>query len=1063
MTSSNAVTLTLSATDSSGVSQMQFSNVIDSSYSPAEPYAATKQWTLSTGDGAKTVYVKYKDAVGNWSAAISDTITLDTAPPIISDVSTSNIMPSTATITWTTNDVSTSQIEYGTTTAYGQATALDAALVTNHNIGLSGLSAGTLYHFRVRSRDAAANESFGVDMTFTTAAASGAQAFQESNGEVVFEAEHYDSNIARNGIDWALETRISGYSGTGHMTALPNGIVLQKTNYTTSSPELIYTVQFATAGTYYLWVRGAGGGDDSYHAGIDNTAPPSAANAGNFTSSWGWNSTLAVGTTRPTLIVPSPGTHTIHIWMRHDGFPIDKILLRTDPSSTAPSGTGPVESPRVLAGDAVPVGSITINGGAASTTSVEATLTLSATDNSGTVAQMKFSNDNFTYTSPEPYATTRPWSLTPGNGTKTVYARFADAAGNWSTVVNDTIALDTSADTTPPSMVTTVTDDGVRASSYTQLHAVWTPSSDPQSGIASYLIQIREVDNTDGSFCLCGSRVVEGTATEATIPYVMKQDYTFYIGVQAQNGAGMVSTLRYSDGIRVPIDLSDAPDPFSPNEDGVLDTTTLSSQASVPTDWTLMIRDSVNSLIRSFTASGTTMSQTWNGTNASGAAVPDGVYTYQFQGTAQATGVVNTSGPKQVTVDRGSPTAVITSPSQNQVFLTANPIPFSGTATDSTFQQYTLSYGSGSAPTSFTHLFSSATGVTNGVLYTLNLQTVPLAPGTYTFRLTVLDKAGNESRADRTIVLDSIQISNIAVTPSSIDPYNAQLAGIGYALSHPANVTLRIYQDISKQLIRTFTLPNQPAGPHQVTWDGKRDTNVIAPLDAYYFTIEAADGTGRTGAYNNATAPLSGPTPFYGLSVDAAAFDPYRNDVVSINYTLNAPGRVTINILDSPFSFGSVIRTLLNQAIRTQGPHTEYWDGRRDNGALYQGAFGVTNTAGVSLPLHPIILSHSIDITAFRAEAYLIQPVFGEVSLLTYTLSHNATVSVTLTDPNGNMVRTLLSNVSQVAGPQNVEWNGLTDAGSVVAIEGNYTVTLTAADPASGLTFQRKGTVVVYR
>ncbi len=510
--------------------------------------------------------------------------------------------------------------------------------------------------------------------------------------------------------------------------------------------------------------------------------------------------------------------------------------------------------------------------------------------------------------------------------------------------------------------------------------------------------------------------------------------------------------------------LSDAPDPFSPNGDGTQDTTTLSAQATFPVSWTLTIKDSTNTLIKSFTATGSMMSQVWDGKSSSGSVVLDGLYTYQFQGTSTETGVTSMSTTQQVTVDRTLPTATITSPPQNQTFITDDPLSFVGTADDVNFQNYTFAYGFGAAPASFTTLTTSTTKVVNGVLYTLDFQKVPLAPGTYTFRLTVTDKAGTSAQLDRVIILDHIQISNITVTPLMIDPYNAEQTSIAYTLSRPANVVLRIYQDVSKQLIRTFTLPNQSAGANAVSWNGKTDTNVIAPLEAYYFTIEATDGAGRKGAYNNATAPVQGPTPSYGVSVNAANFDPYRNDLVPISYTLSAIGRVTIQILNSPYPSSPVIRTLVNQEIRIQGPHTEYWDGRRDDGGLFQGAFGVTNSAGVSLPLNPIILSRApVEFTNFRAEAYLIQPVFGEVSLLTYTLSKTATVSISLMDPNGNAVRTLLSNVSQLAGSQSLEWDGRTDSGKLVSVEGDYTVTLTAVDPVTGVSYKRVGNIVVYK
>ncbi len=95
----------------------------------------------------------------------------DTTPPTISGVSALSPTSSGVTINWLTNEASDSQVEYGRTTAYGQVTALNASLITNHSMALSGLSAGTLYNFRVRSRDAAGNLAVSGNYTFTTAAA----------------------------------------------------------------------------------------------------------------------------------------------------------------------------------------------------------------------------------------------------------------------------------------------------------------------------------------------------------------------------------------------------------------------------------------------------------------------------------------------------------------------------------------------------------------------------------------------------------------------------------------------------------------------------------------------------------------------------------------------------------------------------------------------------------------------------------------------------------------------------------------------------------------------------
>ena len=90
-----------------------------------------------------------------------------------------------------------------------------------------------------------------------------------------------------------------------------------------------------------------------------------------------------------------------------------------------------------------PTGSVTINDGASSTRSRSVTLSLSATDFSpgSGVSRMRISNTQSGLSSAtwEAYSTTKAWSLSSGQGTKTVYVRYRDRAGNPSAVVTDTV------------------------------------------------------------------------------------------------------------------------------------------------------------------------------------------------------------------------------------------------------------------------------------------------------------------------------------------------------------------------------------------------------------------------------------------------------------------------------------------------------------------------------------------------------------------------------------------------------------------------------------------------
>ena len=115
------------------------------------------------------------DAMENEATSEGDLTTLaegDTRPPLISAVDISDRSESSATISWTTDEAATSQVQYGATDAYGSATPVDEALTTSHSVTLAGLEPDTTYHFRVKSKDAIGNETTSeTDQTFASLSA----------------------------------------------------------------------------------------------------------------------------------------------------------------------------------------------------------------------------------------------------------------------------------------------------------------------------------------------------------------------------------------------------------------------------------------------------------------------------------------------------------------------------------------------------------------------------------------------------------------------------------------------------------------------------------------------------------------------------------------------------------------------------------------------------------------------------------------------------------------------------------------------------------------------------
>jgi hypothetical protein len=130
-----------------------------------------------------------------------------------------------------------------------------------------------------------------------------------------------------------------------------------------------------------------------------------------------------------------PCDHLVSFQAIRDGLPFDGFTLNpTNATLMLNLLNTAAEYCVSLVRDAVPpVGSVWINGGAAYTDSTNVLLSLVASDNRGTVAGARYSNDGSNWTGWEGYTTNKSWSPTPGDGPKTVFVQFKDDIGNIAT------------------------------------------------------------------------------------------------------------------------------------------------------------------------------------------------------------------------------------------------------------------------------------------------------------------------------------------------------------------------------------------------------------------------------------------------------------------------------------------------------------------------------------------------------------------------------------------------------------------------------------------------------
>lgn len=163
--------------------------------------------------------------------------TPDTGAPTISGVQAANVAGTTATINWTTNEDSDTQVEYGTTTAYGNTTVLNTTLTTTHSQNLTGLTPNTEYHYRVKSKDASGNLATSGDYTFTTPAVDSqapavtitAPAGGTVSGTVNLAANASDNvgvvgvQFKVDGVNTGSEDTTSPYGVSWNSASVPNG------------------------------------------------------------------------------------------------------------------------------------------------------------------------------------------------------------------------------------------------------------------------------------------------------------------------------------------------------------------------------------------------------------------------------------------------------------------------------------------------------------------------------------------------------------------------------------------------------------------------------------------------------------------------------------------------------------------------------------------------------------------------------------------------------------------------------------------------------------------------
>lgn len=165
-------------------------------------------------------------------------------------ISTPTVRPcdTSALISFNTSTASHSFVEYGTTTSYGSTTIDDTVRYYKENgVPVTGLTAGTLYHYRVVATDLSGTTT-GTDQTFTTAA----------NGTAC-KAQPIDVDVRMPDLTGAVEKTVktSGgdYTPAQFQTALNDAAAATGVRIITVDAGVTLTASTAPSGFYTIGVK----------------------------------------------------------------------------------------------------------------------------------------------------------------------------------------------------------------------------------------------------------------------------------------------------------------------------------------------------------------------------------------------------------------------------------------------------------------------------------------------------------------------------------------------------------------------------------------------------------------------------------------------------------------------------------------------------------------------------------------------------------------------------------------------------------------------------------------
>ncbi len=183
-------------------------------------------------------------------------------------------------------------------------------------------------------------------------------------------------------------------------------------------------------------------------------------------------------------------------------------------------------------------------------------------------------------------------------------------------------------------------------------------------------------------------------------------------------------------------------------------------------------------------------------------------------------------------------------------------------------------------------------------------------------------------------------------TSQEFNPSKNTIFTIPVKIDQPGDITVTIYTS-DGDLVRTlFGGKKDKAGSYTIIWDGKDESNIIVPDDAYIPVVKLITAGETKSVYKYDPRESSG-----GEEITVAAKANAQRQVI---FQLERPSRILVR---AGVKSGPMMKSILNWQVRGKGRNVVFWNGYDNDDLvnLYKSDTLALLVTGFELPKHSIL------------------------------------------------------------------------------------------------------------